>query len=64
MGFEAVNRLIIALDKSPMRGDVLIDNQIEERGQEWFMGELLHFGSDAVLLYIETGCSPDPFVQE
>ncbi len=47
LGFEAVNRLIIAPDKSLLRGAVLVDDQTEGRGQEKFVGQLLHFGSAA-----------------
>ena len=47
LGFEAVERLIIAPDKSLLRGDVLIDDQAEGRGQEKFVGLVLIFGSEA-----------------
>jgi 5'-nucleotidase len=45
LGFDAVNRLIIAPDKSLLRGDVLIDDQAEGRGQDCFKGSLMLFGS-------------------
>jgi 5'-nucleotidase len=47
LGFDAVHRLIIAPDKSMLRGDYLIDDQDKGRGQEQFHGTLIHFGSDA-----------------
>ncbi len=45
LGFDAVHRLIIAPDKSMLRGDYLIDDQIAGRGQQRFIGALIHFGS-------------------
>jgi 5'-nucleotidase len=45
LGFDAVNRLIIAPDKSLLRGDVLIDDQAEGRGQDCYKGSLMLFGS-------------------
>ena len=47
LGFDAVHRLIIAPDKSMLRGDYLIDDQSEGRGQERFAGTLIHFGRGA-----------------
>jgi 5'-nucleotidase len=46
LGFEAVNRLIIAPDKSLLRGDILIDDQSKGRGQDRFKGQLILFGSN------------------
>jgi 5'-nucleotidase len=60
LGFEAVSRLIIAPDKSLLKGHMLIDDQTEGRGQERFEGKLIHFGSEkwpnwpAVLSYLDT----------
>lgn len=45
-GFEFVERLIICSDKSLLRGDYLIDDHTAGKGQESFIGELIHFGSD------------------
>jgi hypothetical protein len=45
-GFENVHRLILAYDKSQVKGDVLIDDHISGRGQEKFDGWLIHFGGD------------------
>lgn len=45
LGFEADHRLIIAPDKSILRGDYLVDDQTEGRGQERLAGTLFHFGS-------------------
>lgn len=46
LGFQWVERLIIANDKSLLKGDYLVDDHIEGRGQEKFEGELIHFSSD------------------
>ena len=45
LGFEWVERLIISPDKSLLKGDALIDDHVEGRGQENFKGRLIHFGS-------------------
>jgi 5'-nucleotidase len=45
LGFEMCPRLIIAYDKSLLRGDFLIDDHDKGRGQEGFQGALIHFGS-------------------
>ncbi len=34
------------LEKEKLKGDVLIDDYIEGRGQENFEGEFIHFGSE------------------
>lgn len=47
LGFEWVKRLIISPNKSLLKGDVLIDDNVSGRGQEKFDGRLLHFGSEA-----------------
>jgi 5'(3')-deoxyribonucleotidase len=44
-GLEFTKRLIIAMDKSLLRGDFLIDDWDHGRGQESFQGELIHYGS-------------------
>lgn len=46
LGFEWVERLIIANDKNLLKGDYLVDDYTEGRGQEKFEGELIHFGSE------------------
>jgi hypothetical protein len=43
--YPLAKRLILASDKSLLRGDILIDDHISGKGQESFKGELLHFGS-------------------
>jgi 5'-nucleotidase len=45
LGFSAVERLIIANDKSMLKGDILIDDQTKGRGQDRFEGELIQFGT-------------------
>lgn len=44
-GYEFVERLIICANKSLLKGDYLIDDNVSGRGQENFEGTLLHFGS-------------------
>ncbi|WP_211243042.1 5' nucleotidase, NT5C type [Sinimarinibacterium sp. CAU 1509] len=43
--YPLAKRLILASDKSLLRGDVLIDDNISGKGQDRFEGEVLHFGS-------------------
>jgi 5'(3')-deoxyribonucleotidase len=45
-GLEFTERLIISRNKSLLRGDVLIDDQLGGRGQELFIGQKIHFGSN------------------
>jgi 5'-nucleotidase len=45
LGFEIVSRLIIAPDKSLLKGHILIDDHAKGRGQEQFEGRLVLFGS-------------------
>ena len=45
LGMEYVNRLIISPNKSLLKGDYLIDDKSEGRGQEGFEGELIQFGT-------------------
>ena len=45
LGMEMVERLIISPDKSLLRGDYLVDDIPEGKGQENFEGELIQFGS-------------------
>ncbi|WP_323844362.1 5' nucleotidase, NT5C type [Microbulbifer magnicolonia] len=44
LGFDVVDRLIISAHKGLNRGHYLIDDNAEGRGQEYFEGELIHFG--------------------
>jgi 5'(3')-deoxyribonucleotidase len=50
LGLEAVNRLIISSHKDLNRGDYLIDDCAAGRGQEYFDGELILFGSQDLTL--------------
>ncbi|MBV34403.1 MAG: hypothetical protein CMP47_02935 [Rickettsiales bacterium] len=45
LGFEATERLIICSNKGLLKGDILIDDNIDGKGQEAFEGKVLHFGS-------------------
>lgn len=45
-GTDFVERLIICSNKSLLKGDVLIDDNIEGKGQERFEGQILQFGSE------------------
>ena len=45
LGMEMVERLIISPDKSLLKGDYLIDDIAEGKGQEGFEGELIQFGT-------------------
>ena len=45
-GSDFVDKLIICSNKSLLKGDVLIDDNIEGKGQEDFKGQIIHFGSD------------------
>ena len=47
LGFDFVERLIICPNKGLLNGDILIDDNKEGRGQEYFDGVLVHFGGDA-----------------
>ena len=44
-GMEMVERLIISPDKSLLKGDYLIDDIPEGKGQESFEGKLIQFGT-------------------
>jgi len=58
-GLEFVNKLIISPNKSLLKGDFLIDDNIEGKGQEDFEGEVLQFGRElyptweSSLLYLD-----------
>jgi 5'(3')-deoxyribonucleotidase len=45
LGMEMVERLIISPDKSLLKGDYLVDDILEGKGQENFEGELIQFAS-------------------
>jgi len=45
LGMEMVERLIISPNKSLLRGNYLIDDNVEGKGQEGFEGEVLQYGS-------------------
>lgn len=45
-GYEFTHNLIICANKGLLRGDFLIDDNFEGKGQEHFSGELIHFGSN------------------
>lgn len=45
LGFDMQVKTIICTDKSLLRGDYLVDDQLEH-GQKLFCGKLIHFGSE------------------
>ncbi len=45
LGMEYVSRLIIIPNKGLLKGDILIDDHVEGKGQEFFKGDLWQFGS-------------------
>ncbi|MEZ5471299.1 MAG: hypothetical protein R3E90_05915 [Marinicella sp.] len=59
-GFDFVDKLIICSNKGLLKGEVLIDDYTEGRGQENFAGQLIHFGSErfpnwnTILSYLES----------
>ena len=46
LGFDMVNKLILSSHKNLNKGDYLIDDYTEGKGQERFEGQLINFGSD------------------
>lgn len=44
LGFDSLYSLILSPDKGMIRGDYLIDDNIDGKGQESFKGQLIHFG--------------------
>ena len=56
--FEFTEKLIICSNKALLKGEFLIDDNVNGKGQENFEGELIHFGSnnfsgwDSVLRYL------------
>lgn len=45
-GYEFVKKLIICSNKSLLKGDYLIDDNITGKGQDRFEGEFIHFGTN------------------
>lgn len=43
--YEFTKQLIICSNKGLLKGDFLVDDYIQGKGQERFAGEVLHFGS-------------------
>ena len=46
-GYDYCKKLILCGHKGLLKGDLLIDDHIEGKGQEFFTGELIEFGSSA-----------------
>jgi 5'-nucleotidase len=46
-GFDFCEKLILCAHKGLLKGDLLIDDNIEGKGQDLFEGELIQFGSKA-----------------
>lgn len=46
LGYAFVDKLIICPNKSLLKGDLLIDDNLSGKGQENFEGKVLHFGSE------------------
>nr|WP_320118461.1 hypothetical protein [uncultured Marinifilum sp.] len=59
LGYEAVNKLILSPNKALLKGDYLIDDYTEAKGQDQFEGKLINFGFeefpdwDAVLKFLQ-----------
>lgn len=47
LGFDITERLIICSNKGLLKGDILIDDNINGKGQESFEGRVMHFRSDS-----------------
>jgi len=45
LGYDLVQKLIITPNKALNKGEFLIDDMTEGKGQDKFEGELIHFGS-------------------
>ncbi|MEQ9008854.1 MAG: hypothetical protein RLP12_13280, partial [Ekhidna sp.] len=45
LGTDYIEKLILTMNKGLVKGDYLVDDWTEGRGQENFEGELLHYGS-------------------
>lgn len=46
LGVDVVRKLILSPNKSLLKGDYLIDDYTEGKGQEDFEGKLINYGSD------------------
>ena len=46
LGFDVVNRLIISAHKGLNKGHFLIDDNVEGKGQEFFEGTVIKYGSN------------------
>ncbi len=44
-GYNFCKKLILCAHKGLLLGDVLIDDNVKGKGQDQFVGELIHFGS-------------------
>ena len=47
--YEFTKKLIIRSNKGLLKGDVLIDDHCEGKGQESFEGKLIHYGTESFL---------------
>lgn len=47
IGYDFCDKLILCPHKGLLKGDILIDDNVEGKGQDLFDGELIHFGSKA-----------------
>jgi 5'-nucleotidase len=50
-GLDVAGKLIISPNKGLLKGDFLIDDMVNGRGQENFEGEIIHFGTDKYLTW-------------
>lgn len=46
LGSNYIEKLILTMNKGLVKGDYLVDDWSEGRGQENFEGELIHYGSE------------------
>ena len=46
LGLEVAYRLILSPNKGLLLGDILIDDNLSGKGQEYFQGAVYHFGSE------------------
>lgn len=49
-GIEWTKKLILSCNKSLLIGDYLIDDNYKGKGQEFFKGQLIHFGSNELFM--------------
>ena len=56
LGFEYVHRLIISYHKNLLKGDYLIDDRSEGRGQELFSGVLVQYGREQFKNWLDVKC--------